>query len=151
MDQGLSWPQVVTPIVAGAALALSIVSIGLQWFMWHRSGPVVRVRCSHAYVTHANMAHAISVTATNIGRSSTQISSWWLEEPGDGTKWTMMHLTLPGSTDLPAVIEGHSEAHWLVGYQAVEDSQRERGVSRVRPVVSLGSGKKVAGPWFDLG
>jgi hypothetical protein len=143
-----AWPDVVTAGVAGAALALSILGLVVQWLMWTRSGAVIEVEASHAVLTAGPVAAAITITALNKGRGTAQITSWWIEPvgaPSEAKKWWLNHLGLPGSAELPVMIEGEHQVVWLVPHEALEESCRRWNVTRVRPCISLGSGRKIAG------
>lgn len=145
--------DVVTAGIAGAALALSIVGLILQWLMWSRSGAVIVTEASMAIITAGPVNRGLVVTALNTGRGTAQITSWWLEPvgaPREAKRWHMAHLQIAGSSDLPAVVDGEHQVQWLVPFDAIEDSCREWKVTQVRPWVSLGSGRKVAGKPFRV-
>jgi hypothetical protein len=50
-------------MVAWIALVLSLVSLGLQWWIWRRTGPVVR------FAADANYKGVLRLTISNAGRS----------------------------------------------------------------------------------
>lgn len=139
---------VVTAGTAGAALALSIVGLVLQWLMWARSGAVIVAEARHGIVTAGPVNQVLIVSALNKGRGPAQITSWWLEAIGAPTKfsrWHLGHLQVMGSSELPVMIDGEHQVQWLVPREAVEDSCRELNVTHVRPCLSLGSGRKIVG------
>jgi hypothetical protein len=143
-----AWPEVLTAVVAGAALALSVLGLLLQWRMWTRSGAALQVEASYGVLTAGPVTRVITVTALNKGRGSAQITSWWLEPigaPDEAKKWWLSHLALPGSAPMPAMIEGEHQVAWLVPADAIEASCLQWNVTRVRPCVSLGSGRKIVG------
>ncbi|WP_406034406.1 hypothetical protein OG801_05835 [Nocardioides sp. NBC_00163] len=140
--------DVVTACIAGAALALSIVGLILQWVMWSRSGAVLVAEASLGFLTAGPVTKVLTVSALNKGRGSAQVTSWWLEPvgaPPESMHWYLAHLHVVGSSDLPVVIDGEQGVQWFVPRDVVEDSCRELKVTHVRPHLGLGSGRKVAG------
>ncbi|HSX68524.1 hypothetical protein [Nocardioides sp.] len=144
----VGWTDILTAMVAAAALVLSIIGLVVQWLTWSRSGAVIAVEASHGILPAGPVTRIVTVTALNKGRGPAQITSWWLEPiggPSEAKKWWMGNTVLRGSDDLPVLVDGEHRVSWLVPLEAVESSCRQWKVARVRPCLSLGSGREVRG------
>lgn len=92
----------------------------------------------------------ISVQASNKGRGTCEVTQWWLQDNLDKKKGTVIIGHVIGSAKLPVTLEGLHSVAWMVRKDTVMRDLVNRGVSRVRPIVSIGSGKRFHGKWVKV-
>jgi hypothetical protein len=151
VQPSITWPEIVTALVAGAAFVLSIVSLTVQYILWRNSGARVRVTCAHSFIAWSPMnepQHVLSVEASNRGRESTQVASWWLEPKRAKLNW-WFKAPVPGSTPLPSPLAPGHKLIWMADWAEVIRLAKGQRVQKLRAGILLGSGEKIKGNWLN--
>lgn len=138
---------------AGAAIILSIVSIGISLasitttvVLWRRSGARVKVTSATAYMVFGSDMDSenprISVEAANIGRAPVSVTGWGFQLPGNATLVNLRPEAYQPT--LPHRLEPGSSATWYMHARGVTEQLAERRVNpaSVRAFVQLGTGAK---------
>lgn len=158
----VTWPQIVTAIVAGAAFVLSLVALVIQTATWRRSG--FRPYLQTAWAVHTLPAGSmipevlIAVTVQNRGRSSGEFRALVFEpvlclgrlsvrRPRNKQFVVLnFHLGEPP----PTRVGGDSEHSYHVDARELAGAAKSVGVSHVRPAARLGNGRTVRGRPINL-
>jgi hypothetical protein len=149
--------------VASVALILACVStlasVAAVWVaVWTHRQTGSRLRCdwSHVFFAYTGLGldtdnRQIKVEAFNEGRSATTIEGWGfvvLDERGRPTDTTLVEtvrrIDYP-QPSLPYRLDSESSVGWVMSVGDLRDSLRSAGMTRVKPFVRTGTGRRVIG------
>ncbi|MFF3373293.1 hypothetical protein ACFYXF_10110 [Streptomyces sp. NPDC002680] len=148
--QNIPWTATATAVVAISAFMLSAISLAWQFTSWRWSGAAVKVSIDFREVVGSvtGRSHVGFITASNAGRGACQVASWWIE---DGTDKSIYVANLEeGSAARPEKLDGLHEVFWFFVSGPLIENCRRKNVTRVRPVLQIGSGKKIKGKWVSI-
>ncbi|MDV9171948.1 hypothetical protein [Streptomyces sp. W16] len=148
--QQIPWTSIVLVIIGISTFVSGLVTITWNFVSWRWSGANVKPTVSFLNVISVGSSPVpvICITAANKGRGSCQVTTWWFEDSAGMGSVIINHE--PGSAPLPVTLDGLHEVSWMVQERPVVKSFNEKGVTRIRPVVKIGSGKQFEGEWIDV-
>lgn len=140
-------PVIAALVLSVLALLVSISSILWQIYSWRRTGPRVTVRAQHAFLAPyaGDLVPMVSITATNKGRSSTQVQGFGFRVKGKSDLVSPASYLAP--LDLPADLSvGGEVTYYYYDPAALVRESREKGLGRLRPFVRTGHGRTYGKP-----
>lgn len=148
----VTWPQVVTALVAGAAFVLSIVSLTVQWIMWRFSGARPTVEAIHGQIVVPGhpLRDVLQFTARNAGRAPVQVTALWVKPEDGGSKSLIWTSYMTGSAALPTTLDAGASLIWFVPWESLTEIAEKDGFESVRPGLATGSGRRVGGKKLAL-
>lgn len=149
--QNVPWTSIVLAAVGVSSLVSTLVALAWQFVIWRWSGPRINPSLTPMYVFDTSggpSTLALSVAAHNKGRGTCEVTQWYLDDGSDKNMVILRHMT--GSAELPAKLEGLHSLTWTVPQVPVVEHLRDRKITRVRPVVIIGSGKRFRGDWVEV-
>lgn len=140
----------VLTAVGVSSLAATLVALAWQFVIWRWSGARI---ISTAYAgsiigASADPAPVITIRASNKGRGSCEITQWSFDDGSDARLVFPSHEL--GSSELPVKLEGLHSKTWMIKKGPFTEYVKASGITRIRPVIYIGSGKEFRGKWVDV-
>ena len=140
--------DLITLVIAVVGLLAAMGSLAWQIFSWRLTGSKVKVAGSHGFTVPDASIDVLIVTAANVGRTPVAVDGWGFELPNKSTLVGHMFADDLHGPRVPITLApGHSETWRLEKGRIINtlaDTNFKPGV-KLRPFVSLGTGKKAYG------
>lgn len=149
-SQAVPWTAVVLTAVGVSSLAATLVTLAWQFIIWRWSGARIVSTAYAGSIIGASIdpTPVITIRASNKGRGSCEITQWSFD---DGTDINLVFPSHePGSSELPVKLEGLHSKSWMIKKGPFTEYVKSQGITRIRPVIFIGSGKKFHGKWVDV-
>jgi hypothetical protein len=135
-------PVILTLVIAGFALALSVISLGWQVHSWRHSGPRVTVKRTRGIGGTARGVWFTGVQAVNSGRLGTQIQQFGFQLP-NGQIITALYEFIGQPIQLPMDLPAGGTASVMYNARNIREALagQPRFGEEVRPFVVTGHGR----------
>ena len=144
-----------TPVIAGAGLGLSVLSLAWQGYTWRSNGGKVRLAVGTSIPTfgaETGEAHA-QCKIRNVGRGSIEVASWGVSiGSGNVVRWPestqIANAPFPVTLAGGHVINVHVIVKWIAEARrsAIRDGTAN-ATDSIRFWAELGNGKRVTTPF----
>src|SRR5437867_4494533 len=117
-------------MISVIALVVSIASITWSAWTWLRTGPVIKVSTSNAFLAYGSQLSArhLSVNVENRGRGAATVESYGFLVPHGG-KIVGMGTPLFTAPPLPHRLDSHSSVSWYMPFSDVDRICQERNIA----------------------
>jgi hypothetical protein len=148
-------PAWVSYVSLGLAAVAILVSAGMSYSTWRRTGEVLSVRGDlrlpifqgggRRPARSGETFGVLTITAVNRGRTPVEIHSLWIASK-DGKLRTRPMSLAPSSATLPVTIDARNRVQWYVAPETLGVLTKRRGNPLVvRPLIEWGPGNWTRG------